>query len=119
MDLDVLVKKSHKQVLESRNVEYLIASREFEDTWSFSNLPERNKLNAYSSLTVCKLKAWMEMVRCNHLDMLKSRELKSLARALHIPNYSRLPAAELHYQIWEYYENRKSNSKNTPITASA
>lgn len=117
MDLDVLIKKSHKQVLESRNVEYLIASRGFVDTWGFSNLQERNNLNNYSSLTVTKLKVWMDDVRKNHLDMLKSRELKSLARALHIPNYSRLSAAELYLKITEYYEYRKSNREDHTATA--
>lgn len=101
------MKKSHKLVLEARSVDYLIKSWEFEETWGFANLHERNLLSL-SSLE--KVKTWMDAVRRNHIEILKTRELKSLARAMHIINYSRLTRLELQVAIWEHYESRKSNS---------
>ena len=108
MELENLITKSRKQVLEARSVDYLINSREFEETWGFSNLQERNILSIAST---AKVRMWMDSVRRCHIEILKTRELKSLARALHICNYSRLTRIQLQESIWKYYnEHRKSGS---------
>lgn len=112
MELDAIILKAHNQVLEARNVAYLVDSREFQDTWGFSNLQERNVLNNYSNLTVKKLRLWMGAVRRSHISILKTRELKSFARALHIFNYSRLTREELQYRIWEHYEKREDRASD-------
>ena len=107
MELKDLKIKSHKQVLEARSVDYLIKSSEFEDTWGFASLQERNILSLAS---LEKVHMWIDSVRRNHIAILRTRELKLLARAFHIYNYSRMTREELQEAIWEYYERRKSNS---------
>ena len=109
MELEDLIKKSRKQVLEARSVDYLINSWEFEETWGFSSLQERNILSLASNT---KVRMWMDAVRRCHIDILKTRELKALARALHINNYSRLTRTQLQEAIWKLYEHRKSSSKD-------
>ena len=103
MELEDLITKSRNQVLEARNVEYLINSYEFEETYGFSSLQERNLL---SISTLERVKMWMDSVRRCHIEILKTSELKSLARALKIYNYSRLTRTELQEAIWQYYESR-------------
>lgn len=103
--MHTILLKAHQQVLEARNVEYLVQSIEFRETWGFSSLEERNLLTGL--LTVAKIKRWMAAVRKSHLYIMKSNELKALARAVKIPNYSRLTREELQINIWEYYERRK------------
>lgn len=103
MELEDLITKSRNQVLEARNVEYLINSSEFEETYGFSSLQERNLL---SIVSLERVKMWMDSVRRCHIEILKTRELKSLARALKIHNYSRLTRIELQEAIWQYYESR-------------
>lgn len=107
MELEDLITKSRNQVLEARNVEYLINSSEFEETYGFSSLQERNLL---SIVSLERVKMWMDSVRRCHIEILKTRELKSLARALKIHNYSRLTRIELQEAIWRYYEHRTNRS---------
>ena len=107
MELVDLIQKSHTQMLEARSIEYLINSREFEETWAFSSLQERNLLSISSTV---KIRLWMDSVRRCHIDILRTRELKSLARALKIHNYSRLTRIELQEAIWQYYEHRTNRS---------
>jgi len=106
VELEDLIKKARGQVLEARSVDYLVSSWEFEETWGFASLQERNLLSL-SSLE--RVKMWMDSVRRCHIEILKTRELKSLARALKIINYSRLTRAELQESIWKHYEHRNSS----------
>lgn len=107
MELEDLITKSRKQLLEARSVDYLVSSYEFADTWAFSSLQERGLLSLTS---VSKVRLWMDSVRHSHIEILKTRELKSLARALKINNYSRLTRYELQEAIWNFYEHRKRGS---------
>lgn len=104
MELEDLFTKSRKQLLEARSVDYLVSSHEFEETWAFSSLQERGLLSLSS---VSKVRMWMDSVRHSHIEILKTRELKALARALKIINYSRLTRYELQVAIWGYYESRR------------
>ena len=105
MELVDLISKSRDQTLEARSVEYLVNSREFEETWAFSSLQERNLLSIASTV---KVRLWMDSVRRCHIEILRTRELKSLARTLRIINYSRMTRNALQESIWEYYENKQA-----------
>ena len=107
MELAELAQKARISMMEARSVDYLVNSREFEETWGFASLQERNILSLSSKK---KVRMWMDAVRRSHIDILRTRELKQLARALHIKNYSRQTRTELQESIWEYYEHRKSSS---------
>lgn len=106
---EALLEKSHNQVLEARNVEYLLKSSEFKDCWNTASQEQQDLLLQKEYISLEFLRDWMD----DKTRKISSRELKSIAKRLGIPNYSRLSSLELKQKIMEIYESHTSNTNNT------
>ena len=111
-DLKDLRKISHGQLLETRQVDFIIQSDEFEVAWANSSPDERIKLRGYiTERNKIALKNYVttKIYSLSPFHQMRVRELRKICRNLNIRNFATLTKNQLIKEIEHEIDRRKKS----------
>lgn len=115
MTVDDLIAFTHTQVLNARNLQYFIESKEFQDIYVTLKTQERGEV----ILMIMKnnldaLRAWYEKKKPRQLEEYTVAELRAIARKLDIKGYHLMTKIELLGTINERRMQEMDKRNGTP-----